>query len=327
MDGILDWGVSLIIWLQSLGSWLIGSMEFFSFLGNEEFYLIIAPAILWCWNLKLGLRMGLFLMISASFNGIFKMIFHGPRPYWIDNRVTGFAIETSFGVPSGHAQNAVIVWGTLAIPYRKWLVWVAAASIFFLIGLSRLVLGVHFPHDVLVGWIFGGILLWILTRISSQLVKWLQSQKTTAQLIILIASSLCLILLGLISEWASSNFYLPTQWLNNAAETHPEIPIEPFALSGLISNAGAFLGLAAGAIWLEKKGGFSTRGTSCQLLLRYFIGLLGVIILWFGLGQVFPRGVTIGPYVLRYVRYSLVGFWVTGMAPYLFRKLGLASGD
>jgi len=325
MDGILQSGATLIVWLQNLGDWLVKPMEFFSFLGAEEFYLMVAPAILWCWNADLGLRLGLFLMVNASFNGIFKMFLHGPRPYWVDTRVHALAAETSFGVPSGHSQNAAIGWGTLAAQVGKWWGWLIAVVIIFLIGLSRLVLGMHFPHDVLVGWLLGGITLWVFMKISPPILTWLKGRQVHEQVIAAFTGSLVLILLGMITEWSTASFYLPTEWVDNATAAHPDIPIAPFALSGLISNAGTFFGLAAGAILMERIGGFSAKGKSWQLALRYLIGVMGVALLWFGLGEVFPRGETLGPYLLRYMRYALVGCWVTGIAPYLFRKLKLAS--
>jgi hypothetical protein len=302
-------------------------MKFFSFLGSEEFYLMVAPAILWCWNFALGLRLGLFLMVSATMNSIFKMIFHGPRPYWVDTRINSLGVETSFGVPSGHAQNAVIVWGTLAAHCAKLSGWILAVAIMFLIGLSRLALGMHYPHDVLVGWILGAILLWILLKVSPPIITWLKSRKTYEQLIAVFVSSLGLILLGLITQWFTGNFYIPSEWIKNSITAHPDVPIAPFALSGFFTNAGVFFGLSAGAVLLEQKGGFSTRGKWWQLILRYLVGVLGVLAIRYGLGAIFPDGEEIIPYILRYLRYAMVGIWVTGLAPYLFCKLKLASFD
>lgn len=255
------------------------------------------------------------------------MLLHGPRPYWVNEQVHAFAAETSFGVPSGHAQNAIVVWGTLAAKYGKRLGWVIAVIIIFFIGLSRLVLGMHYPHDVIVGWLFGGLVLWFFYQVSTPLVKWLKRQKTYVQYFVVFVGSMVLILVGFITEWGTSNFYLPSEWINNATTAHPDIPIAPFSISRLISNAGAFFGLATGAIWLEQTGRFSTQGKWWQLALRYIIGLVGVLIFWFGLGQVLPRGEDLGPYVLLYLRYALLGGWVTGLAPYLFRKLGLTTGS
>jgi hypothetical protein len=62
-----------------------------------------------------------------------------------------------------------------------------------------------------------------------------------------------------------------------------------------------------------------------QRLLRYPIGLVGVLIFWYGLGLVFPRGDDWLAYTLRYIRYALIGVWITALAPLLFMRLGLAK--
>lgn len=48
---------------------------------------------------------------------------------------------------------------------------------------------------------------------------------------------------------------------------------------------------------------------------RYLIGLVGVILFWQVLGGVFPRGDGVVVYSLRFLRYSLVGWWIAGGAP------------
>lgn len=67
--------------------------------------------------------------------------------------------------PSGHAANSLIVWLALALflapPGRPRAIAVAAAAfITSLVGLSRPMLGVHWPSDVIGGWSFG--LFWLL---------------------------------------------------------------------------------------------------------------------------------------------------------------------
>jgi membrane-associated phospholipid phosphatase len=78
-------------------------------------------------------------------------------------------VESGFSFPSGHATSALVVLATVA-----WLVslvtvsrtvrataWVAAGILAVAIGLSRVYLGVHYPSDVLAGWVLGTS--WLIT--------------------------------------------------------------------------------------------------------------------------------------------------------------------
>jgi hypothetical protein len=119
---------------------------------------------------------------------------------------------------------------------------------------------------------------------------------------------------------------VPAIWIQNDAATNPGgTQADPLALSGLVSNSEVFFGLAAGATLLNKRGGFCTQGLWWNLSLRFAIGLAGVILFWYVLGAVFPRGEYLLAYALRYVRYALVGIWVSGLAPWIFIRLKLAE--
>ncbi len=48
------------------------------------------------------------------------------------------------------------------------------------------------------------------------------------------------------------------------------------------------------------------------------------MLLWYGLGEVFPGGEMLLPFILRYLRYALVGLWLSGCAPWIFMKLKLS---
>jgi membrane-associated phospholipid phosphatase len=327
MDNILNSGIQIILWLQSMGDWLTPFMKFFTFLGNEQFYLIIAPAILWCIDSTLGMRLGLFLMISGTLNTALKIALHEPRPYWFSTKVKVFgAAENSFGAPSGHAQNAVVVWGTLADRIKKRWFWVVAFIMMFLIGISRIYLAVHFPHDVLLGWLFGILILWILLRLEKPIVNWLKKYPSGIQVLIAFVFSLLMILIVMIAQLSVRGWNLPAEWVNNARLAFPdEPPITPLSFHNFISSTGAFFGLAAGWIWISRLGGFSIQDEWWKLVLRYLVGLVGVLILYVGLGVLFNDSETLISYTLRYFRYALIGFWMSGFAPWLFIKLKLAS--
>lgn len=88
---------------------------------------------------------------GALLNETLKHIFEVPRP-----RVTTWlAHPNSFSYPSGHAANAALISGALAIMLRNRLAWVVAIFIAALVGSSRVWLGVHTPSDVTAGWMLG----------------------------------------------------------------------------------------------------------------------------------------------------------------------------
>ncbi|RMF03894.1 MAG: phosphatase PAP2 family protein, partial [Chloroflexi bacterium] len=190
-EAILQWGVNLILTLQQGGYWLAQVLQLFTFLGNLEFFVLALPAIYWCVDAKLGLRVVVVLMLSVAVNYIFKVAFHDPRPYWVEPQVQLWAgAESTFGIPSGHAQNAVVLWGLLAAyANRRW-AWIAAASLALLVGFSRIYLGVHFPTDVLTGWILGILLLLAALKFETPVLAWLAGQRAAIRAGVLLAVSL-----------------------------------------------------------------------------------------------------------------------------------------
>lgn len=79
-----------------------------------------------------------------------------------------FVVEESFAFPSGHAANSLIVYLMLALLLtedraKRKLAMAAAILASLLIGLSRVLLGVHWPSDVVGGWAFG--LFWLLLSV------------------------------------------------------------------------------------------------------------------------------------------------------------------
>jgi membrane-associated phospholipid phosphatase len=325
LNQILQLGIQWILALQSLGNWVAGPMQFFTFLGNENFFIFVAPAFFWCYDAGLGIRLGLLIITSANLNSAFKLAFTGPRPFWIDLRVKVLASETTFGLPSGHAQNAVAMWGFLAAQVRKGWFWLLALLLSFMIGLSRVYNGVHFPSDVLVGWLLGALILLAFIVFEKPVREWLQKHNPFQQTLVAMAASLLLILINALILFSLGNWTIPSEWLAVAAQTSPGLPPNPLDLSGVISTAGIFFGLSVGWIWLRDRGGFDAGGPIIQRAIRFLIGLIGVAIFWQGLGMVLPHGEAFVPFVLRYLRYALVGIWVTGLAPYIFIRLKLAE--
>ncbi len=325
MENILTIGIDFIQSLQGLGEWLAGPIAAITFLGSEWFFLFFLPILYWSVDAGLGIRVGVILLVTGAVNDAFKLALHGPRPYWYNPSVKAYAAETSFGVPSGHAQIATGVWGMVAAFLKKWWAWLTAVILVLLIGLSRLFLAVHFPHDVLLGWLIGAIVLALTLWLWKPVTAWLKRISTGTQVLAAFAFSLVLFLISLAPFlWLKANWILPPEWVTHAGIAFPDgDPINPVTLEGALTNAGTFFGLATGLALLWRKGGYSARGKLWQRVLRFIVGVIGVMILYFGLKAIFPDGDTWLPYTLRYVRYALVGLWVSAGAPFVFQKLKL----
>jgi membrane-associated phospholipid phosphatase len=323
METIWNIGITWNIFFQSLGGWLKMPMEVFSFFGTENFFLLLLPALYWCMEAGIGLRVGIILLLSASTNNALKMVFHGSRPYWYSTDVIAYARETSFGAPSGHAQIAFGVWGMLAAGIRKWWGWPVAIMIILMIGVSRIFLGVHFPHDVILGWMTGALLLWLVLCFWKPVSARLKKMSLRQQVLASFLSSLTLILFSLIPflRLKITDWQLPQAWSAYAEDA--------VSLSVTFTSAGMLFGLLAGLAWFNHQGGFDAGGSFRKLILRYLIGMTGVMIFYIGFkalfGLIVPYSEAALPYILRYIRYAMVGAWVSAGAPWVFVKLKLAG--
>lgn len=323
MERLWSAGVSIIVWLQSLGPGLTTPMRLLSFLGEVEFHLLVMPALYWCWDARKGLRLGVLLMLSAGLNEALKVVFHQPRPFWVSSAVEALSVETTFGLPSGHSQQAVCVWGWLAHQMHRAWAWVLAVLLIVLIGVSRVYLGVHFPHCLLVGAAVGAALLWAFVHWEPRASAWLARANWVQQVGLSLLGSLSLLGLAEAAVASLRGWSVPSSWAQAVLE-HAGEPIEATASVYAIMSAGVLFGLGTGATWLRRRGGFSAKGSVLQRLLRYVLGIAVVAALWFGPQAAFTKDLGPVVLVLRYLHAALLGFWVACGAPLLFRQLRIA---
>lgn len=287
-----------------------------TFLGDETFYLLFMPMIYWCVDALAGFRIGIVLIFSSFLNGFLKMIFKSPRPFWVSDRIEMTAHHDSFGLPSGHAMNSAAVWGWTARELnRPWAHWVLAILI-FLIGFSRIVLGVHFISDVLLGWLIGALLVWLLASRLKMISQKLDQMSFKSLLGLILLSTFLFIALPAAVHLLNHTWQIPAEWLALAGA------IDPMNMEGALTTAGLWAGMLAGFVILRHQRGLlvSDQGT-WQKLLRYIIGLVGVFALYAGLGSIFPDDAGLLSMFLRLLRYTLIGFWVSWWSPLLFEKI------
>jgi hypothetical protein len=260
--------------------------------------------------------MGLMLVSTTSLHSWLKLAFAQPRPYWIDPRVKGLLDEASFGLPSGHATSSAGLFGLLTRIVKKSWSNIVVIIVVFIIGVSRIALGVHFTNDVLAGWLLGGIMVWIFVKFDQPVATWITRMGMRGQMLLAAGSSLLMLAVTFIMTALRSSFVVPAEWLANS------LTINPLDPTALISMAGTWLGLTVTMIWWNHHFGTLTPAKTWQLnVARYLIGIAGLFIIWYGLGTIFPRTFDALANTLRYIRYAIVGGWVGLVAPLIFMKL------
>lgn len=145
--------------------WLALAALGFTYLGNWP-TVVVVTLLGAVWLLYRGKRRAALVLLVASFSGrllviLEKAYFARLRPE--ENLRLAEVHYQSF--PSGHAANSMIVYLAIALlafddPKHRRRAAAGAVLLSVLIGLSRPMLGVHWPSDVVAGWAFG--LFWTL---------------------------------------------------------------------------------------------------------------------------------------------------------------------
>lgn len=276
------------LWLQDYLFWP-DFWRLVSAAGSEGAHGLLILAVYLALDRRLGVRL-FFVLLSAQFvNSLAKLAFHEPRPFWIATMLVADP-EGSFGLPSGHAQKTVAVWGALAlslIRMRRWpsapVLLVVTAGV-VLVSLSRLVLGVHFIQDVVVGLAIGLLLLGILRGIDAPLSRFLSRLSPPSGLLLGLAAMLLVLDAGAILQGVPEPL---ARWSDIASRNAGEgmvlspVQMRPFlALSG--SVLGVTLALLHGLPESQIQGGWWSR------LLATGVCVTGVGILYWAFSIIFP---------------------------------------
>ncbi len=330
MENLWSWGINLILHLQTFEGWRL-PMQLITFTGSTEFFLLILPTLYWLGNRRLGVRMATLLLAGIALGNMFKLAAHGPRPYWIDARVQLLVgEEATFGLPSVHAINAMVMWPLLARYLERAWAWLVALLLILLAGVARVYLGVHFPSDVIGGWLLGASLLLLWWFCSDAIGGWFATRTPSQQAMFAAIVSVVIVLLGALVRLAVATWWDPFVGWPALWPQEGERLLLAFSLGDIVTAAAVFAGMVVGLLFCQRQGSFATDGSGIQLVARYLLGVIGVLMFWKGLDLLFAllaQDESSLGYALRYIRYSLVGFWIFGLAPLLFVKLRLAQRE
>ncbi|MBR5597364.1 MAG: phosphatase PAP2 family protein [Lachnospiraceae bacterium] len=179
-----QWEPTLMVWIQNILGQVGGEIAgVITSLGEETVMVAILGFIYWCYDKKFGVYVGTNLMVGLVANPMIKNIFLRHRPYMVHSEVKCLKqvhegdlydpLLQGYSFPSGHTSNASTMYFSLPVyGKKKWLV-IMAIIMPLLIGVSRVCLGVHYPTDVIAGWILGAVVVTVMTYLQNKVkTKW-----------------------------------------------------------------------------------------------------------------------------------------------------------
>ncbi|QSO46979.1 phosphatase PAP2 family protein [Alicyclobacillus mengziensis] len=279
------WQYELIRYVQLWhAAWLEKGLHILTIMGTERFYVLALPIIFWGINKRFGLRLAYSFLTSMYACNWLKDAFQVVRPIGIPGVHSAYT-ETSSGyaLPSGHAQGGATFWGLLGLWIRKAWFWVLVVVLVFCIGFSRVYFGLHWPLDVIVGWILGLLFAFLFWWIG----QWWTYRQYAFKIRMTFAVAIPTIMLIVHTGTTSAEYAM------------------------------LLLGIGVGAVLEERWLGLELAPEWWRRVSAVVIGIAGVIALQWLIK--WPVEVVLW----RLVRDLLIGVWGTLGAPYVFERSGL----
>jgi len=288
-----NWEPTLMVWLQNLlGDMGAAIAAYVTMLGEETVMVAILGFIYWCYDKKFGVFVGTNLMVGLVANPMIKNIFLRYRPYMVHSEVKCLKpvhegdlydpLLQGYSFPSGHTSNSSTMYFSLPVyEKKKWLV-VLGILMPFLVGLSRVCLGVHYPTDVMAGWLLGAVVVALMSFLQKKIqVKW-----KLYLLITLLTIPGCF--------YCTSNDYF--------------------------TSLGMMLGFFAASLFEEKYVNFDNTKDVKKSIIRVVGGLVVFLLANVVLKTVFSAiAIESLVYLLRVIRYGLLVFVTMGVYPMMFK--------
>ena len=290
-----DWEISLMEMLQSVSNSILTAVAtIFTLFGDEYLVILVLGLLYWCIDKKLGRRAALALSGTMIFGTLVKGAFQRRRPYMDNKSVKCIRaahpdedimspVAQGFSMPSLHASMSVSVYGTLAHETKKPPFIALGILLPLFIGLSRIYLGVHYPTDVLLGWIIGLILVFVLNGIDHKFGYKI--------------GFLAVIIIG------SAGFFFCRD-------------------DEFFSSFGIVVGLLLGFMYEEKYVNFEKSAKWWSYIIRPVLGVLIFAVMSILL-KIPAKAISAEwfSFAYRLVRYAVSTFVIIGLYPHLFKKL------
>ena len=178
-----NWEVSLMEFLQGfIGPFGISLAKAFTFLGSSVALIAVVGTCYLGINKKIGLKIGINTLVGAVSNCMIKNIFNRRRPYFdnsgikclvpVDSKYDIYDLAAQgWSFPSGHSGNAAAICASIASAVKKKYAYIIAAIATFGVGFSRVIVGCHYPTDVICGWVQGLLTVLIVQALYDKIDK------------------------------------------------------------------------------------------------------------------------------------------------------------
>ncbi len=318
MDVLGEFSIETIRWLQENYPQLERLFIYVTEAGRFEFYLVIITLTYWCIHKRLGRALGYLLSLSYVLNAVLKHLIRNQRPFW-DDLSLALVDESSYGIPSGHAQSATVFYGLLAIFIHRAWAWILAVVLIILMALSRIYLGVHDIEDVVAGILLGAIVLLGYVLWGRYFVARFNNRILGQRLLIAVSLPIILALIYTVALLLLEAPQRPPQFdtLVDVAERQ--------SWEDSATALGMLLGLSIGFVMEISRVRFMVDGSIGRRALRYLAGIIVTLVLWRGLGAILPDDPLALAIPLRALRYIVVALWVSYYAPWFFVRFKLAD--
>ena len=179
----MEWEGKLIESIQTNFGFSGGFAKFLDFFGAETGILMLVLIVTFCYKKEVGQKLAIMVSSLNMWLPMIKSVVLRPRPYMeYPDRVKPLALQDKgaaamdvaaqgYSFPSMHSASVPALYFSLAKEAKKKWLWLLAMVLTILVGVSRVVAGMHYPTDVLAGWILGFAVMGIFTLLDRYVKK------------------------------------------------------------------------------------------------------------------------------------------------------------
>ncbi|MCQ2754787.1 MAG: phosphatase PAP2 family protein [bacterium] len=309
---LLNLQLDFLLWLQNIRIHHNELNQFLLWLTKfGEFYIpsLICLTIYWCISLIDGVYLFSLFYANVFFTQLIKMLACVYRPWILNDKIKppAEAIRGAGGYsfPSGHSSKVASVFGGLAIIYKNKYLTTLVILLILSIMFSRMWLGVHTLQDVIIGFLIGIVLIFIL----KPFINWLEENKNRYFYIITIIN-----ILTVATVWYIRYKTYPMDYFDGHLIVNPNSSI--YASLICLSYP---LGLLNGVFLCRRFFPFNTDISIRKKVLRCILGIL-LLNFIFNIMNNYFWGISRN-YLFTFCIMFLFGFTLTGIYPLIFTKI------